>query len=193
MKHPGIVHLVVIGGLILAGCAGTGGHETIPYGPDFLPSQARELADATDDDAVDLAGDGIRVTVSTAGVFADGEANVQSAALDRLVQIAGVLTRYDGTGIEIAGHTNVEGAPDNNRELSRLRAQAVANVLAANGVEVKRMRIIGFGEQMPLADPETVAGQERNPRLELVITPGPDLQAAPAASPEVAVQDTSAT
>jgi outer membrane protein OmpA-like peptidoglycan-associated protein len=176
---------LLIGSLFVAGCAGSASREPVPYSDRYLPDQAEELASALDQATVEPHADGVRVVLPTVDVFADAEANVQTPALDPLVEVADILVRYDGTEIAIAGHTNVEGAPETNRELSRLRAQAVANVLAANGVEVKRMSIIGLGESEPLTDPETAAGQLTNPRLELVITPRPDLRPAPT----VAVQD----
>jgi len=159
---------------LLVGCGGTMSNQPVTMGPRFMQDHAADIRNAVDHARVAPLGERLRVVLPAALLFADIEANVQSAALPELIALAGILGRYDATQITIEGHTNPGGQADAAaRDLSLRQAQAVAGVLATNGVDVKRLVIIGVGGQRPVADPETLAGEERNPRIELMITPVP--------------------
>ena len=64
----------------------------------------------------------------------------------------------------IEGHTDARGGVPLNMELSRRRAQAVADFLAAQGVEQSRIEVRGFGPSMPI--PGHSASDPRNRRVE---------------------------
>ncbi len=68
--------------------------------------------------------------------------------------------------IAITGHTDATGAESWNLQVSRARAQAVADQLVARGVAAERLIIEGLGSQYPLAPNNTVQGRERNRRIE---------------------------
>jgi outer membrane protein OmpA-like peptidoglycan-associated protein len=51
----------------------------------------------------------------------------------------------------IEGHTDSLGSAESNRELSRRRADAVADFLAAQGVGRDRLEVRGFGSDAPLS------------------------------------------
>jgi outer membrane protein OmpA-like peptidoglycan-associated protein len=84
--------------------------------------------------------------------------------LDRLSEFA-----YDcrAPKIAITGHTDDTGEDSWNLQLSRARAQAVADHLVASGVAAERLIIEGLGSQHPLAENDTVHGRERNRRIEI--------------------------
>jgi OOP family OmpA-OmpF porin len=84
-------------------------------------------------------------------------------ALDRVIP---VLTQAPHTSLEIGGHTDGFGAPDYNKELSRRRAEAVRDYLAAHGV-THVMTAIGYGASQPLAPGVSRAALQRNRRIEL--------------------------
>ncbi len=50
------------------------------------------------------------------------------------------------------------------------RANAVLNLLAAQGLDRTRLEAIGFGMERPMADNATNEGRRRNRRVELVIS-----------------------
>lgn len=64
----------------------------------------------------------------------------------------------------IEGHTDSRGNLNTNMDLSRRRAQAVADFLAQQGVEASRIDVRGFGPSQPL--PGHVASDTRNRRVE---------------------------
>lgn len=86
--------------------------------------------------------------------------------LNRLAE----LVRNCKTGIvEIAGHTDSDGADDFNRELSRKRAETVLRYMAGLGVRTDRMRAIGYGETQPVAPNTTAINKAKNRRIEFKV------------------------
>ena len=80
-----------------------------------------------------------------------------------------VVTR---TIIEINGHTDADGDAELNRELSRRRALAVRDHLmkrAPVSFTETRFRIMGYGEDAPLAANDTASNKARNRRVEIVM------------------------
>jgi outer membrane protein OmpA-like peptidoglycan-associated protein len=55
--------------------------------------------------------------------------------------------------------------------LSERRAQSVADYLSDNGVDYRRLRIVGRGELEPRESNATEAGRQLNRRVELLIKP----------------------
>jgi outer membrane protein OmpA-like peptidoglycan-associated protein len=80
-----------------------------------------------------------------------------------------ILKKYPETNILIEGHTDSQGSADYNLELSRNRAQSVANQLAAQSVDATRFSLMGYGESQPVADNSTALGRQQNRRVELAI------------------------
>lgn len=83
--------------------------------------------------------------------------------LDRLVEFA-----YDCRDMTIAiiGHTDSTGDESWNKQVSLARAKVVADYMTARGIPAERMLLEGAGSQHPIGDNGTVAGRERNRRIE---------------------------
>lgn len=88
-----------------------------------------------------------------------------------LAAVGEVLTHYEKTTIEVSGHTDSTGNNQYNQDLSQRRANAVAQILAQNGVMPQRMYVQGFGESHPIASNANAAGRARNRRVEIQIVP----------------------
>ena len=70
--------------------------------------------------------------------------------------------------LSIEGHTDERGTKAFNRKLSRQRAEAVARFLLHHGLADKQIaRVIGFGEDRPVAHGHTEAAWHRNRRTEI--------------------------
>ena len=54
-----------------------------------------------------------------------------------------------------------------NKTLSKLRADAVANVLVDSGIPASRISTVGMGPDKPIADNKTKEGQAKNRRVEI--------------------------
>jgi OOP family OmpA-OmpF porin len=68
----------------------------------------------------------------------------------------------------IIGHTDSTGKADYNMKLSRRRAQAMSDYLVSTGVDASKLRIVGRGEDAPIASNDTKKGQAQNRRVEVV-------------------------
>tara|TARA_Y100000739_G_scaffold138313_1_gene119162 strand:+ start:82 stop:753 length:672 start_codon:yes stop_codon:yes gene_type:complete len=85
--------------------------------------------------------------------------------LDNLV----VLLKEKNIDIEIAGHTNNVGNDRNNQILSEKRALSVKSYLVKNTINPKRIICVGYGENQPIYDNNTIEGREKNRRIEIRI------------------------
>ncbi len=78
------------------------------------------------------------------------------------------IRHHKSLHIEIQGHTDNSGSPENNVSLSRYRALAVYNYLVSRGVDTARMNVVGYGENQPLYPNDTPENRELNRRIEIV-------------------------
>jgi OOP family OmpA-OmpF porin len=83
--------------------------------------------------------------------------------LDRIVEVANDCRAGI---IGIRGHSDATGDEAWNRQLSRARAQAVADHLTARGIDASRLVVAGLGSSEPIADNSTVIGRSLNRRIE---------------------------
>lgn len=85
------------------------------------------------------------------------------ATLDRITDFA-----HDCQDITIAitGHSDASGDESWNRQLSRARAQAVADHIVQRGIDPQRLLVTGLGSSEPVADNSTAHGRELNRRIE---------------------------
>ncbi len=97
--------------------------------------------------------------------FATGSAELDRSSLMLLDNLASVSLRCDRFTIEIAGHTDNQGAREANLDLSRRRAETVMNYLASQNVARERLVAIGHGPDRPVASNATLAGQAANRRI----------------------------
>ncbi|QIK39322.1 OmpA family protein [Pontivivens nitratireducens] len=116
-------------------------------------------------------GDQLVVTLPESISFATDSATVAPGFQNQLSVVANSLRNYPGSSVRITGHTDSSGEASYNQRLSERRAQAVANVLVANGVSQNRLVVSGAGETQPIASNGTSSGRAQNRRVELVITP----------------------
>ncbi len=77
--------------------------------------------------------------------FEDGSATLDSAANAAMDDAAALARRYAAVKLQVAGYADPEGTSEANRALSRARAQAVADGLAARGVARDRLSVVGRG------------------------------------------------
>ena len=107
----------------------------------------------------------------TSVLFALGQHQLQTAALQQLRQLLYLLTvRYTRATATINGYTDSLPAPGGNLQLSLLRAQAVETWIIAHGMASDRIQAFGYGDSDPVA-PNTPDGQPLNRRVVVVIDP----------------------
>lgn len=88
-------------------------------------------------------------------------------ALPILDKLSGKMQKdYSSYWFEVQGHTDADGDDISNRDLSKRRAQSVANYLIERGIEPNRIKIKGFGEDAPIASNLTDDGKSLNRRVQ---------------------------
>lgn len=92
--------------------------------------------------------------------------NQSSIELDELFFI---LKESPTIEIEISGHTDNSGTEKYNQTLSENRAKAVYEYLINKGIEMKRLKYIGYGFQKPIAPNDNSQNKAKNRRVEIKI------------------------
>lgn len=111
--------------------------------------------------------DEVVVTLETDVLFDVGSAELSQAAVERVQEIAAQLP--DGVTASVAGHTDSVGEEAENLDLSRRRAQAVADAAAAVRPDVT-FDVQGFGEtqlKVEEAGEDVADDRAQNRRVEL--------------------------
>ena len=96
-----------------------------------------------------------------------GRLNVQS--VEKVKHIREILTSHPDMKVEISGHTDNVGSDGYNMTLSKTRAQAVADYFVRNGVDIKRLVVIGLGESKPAKPNDTPENRAKNRRVEVKV------------------------
>ncbi|OHB33624.1 MAG: hypothetical protein A2X84_04660 [Desulfuromonadaceae bacterium GWC2_58_13] len=103
-------------------------------------------------------------------LFDTNKSELRSGAHYTIDKLAAFLAEYPTRNVQIEGFTDSTGAEEYNRRLSERRAEAVRNVLAAQGVDSRRLMTRGYGVEFPVASNETAEGRQRNRRVEIIIS-----------------------
>ncbi len=84
-------------------------------------------------------------------------------------QIVEILKKYPDVHIEIGGHTDSDGDPKRNLNLSQRRAKAIKRYLIEKGISANRLVAKGYGESKPLVKNDTKAHKQINRRVEFKV------------------------
>ena len=124
-----------------------------------------------------------RLVFSSEVLFEIGSADLASAGLEQIANVASLLNEVAGEIpdtidwiLRVDGHTDnrpLRGDGDfaSNWELSQARALSVVQYLAEElGFPSDRLAATGFGEYNPVTTNDTAAGRAQNRRIELKLT-----------------------
>ncbi|MHB1399581.1 MAG: OmpA family protein [Trichloromonadaceae bacterium] len=103
-------------------------------------------------------------------LFDTNKSELRSGARSTIDKLAAFLAEYPTRNVLIEGFTDSTGAVEYNQRLSERRAEAVRNVLAAQGIDSRRLMTRGYGVEYPVASNETAEGRQRNRRVEVIIS-----------------------
>jgi chemotaxis protein MotB len=117
-------------------------------------------------------GEGTTLSLSDAGLFASGSADLNPAGLSLLRKIAASLPNRE---LRVEGHTDDQPIHSDrfrsNFELSTARAAAVAEALMrASRIAPSHFALAGYGEFRPAAPNNTAEGRAKNRRVDIVVT-----------------------
>ncbi|MDR3244049.1 MAG: OmpA family protein [Elusimicrobiota bacterium] len=111
----------------------------------------------------------IKSFILSVAVFKAGGYELTRESKQEIKALAENIRRYDYTKITVEGHTDSSGNPEQNQQLSVLRARAVFGELFMNGIPLEKMEYIGLGASMPISSNNTAAGRTRNRRVEIFV------------------------
>lgn len=140
----------------------------------YMADLDRELRQQTAGIGLDVLnlGSSIVVRVPATFTFDPGSASVKPQTDATLLEIARTVKSRNQTFVDVLAHTDTTGTPQANLALSTKRAAAVATYLAAHGVARARIASHGFGEAVPLYNPDTTEDQKAaNRRIEIRLVP----------------------
>ncbi|MBV9840509.1 MAG: OmpA family protein [Sphingomonadaceae bacterium] len=139
------------------------------------PTPSADVATAAPAPAMSSPASGMAKSMSSHGSanlrldFASGSSDLNDGDRNRLAALATALSspRLVGHRLRIEGHTDSNGAAAKNLDLSRRRAQSVADYLVSSGVGRDRLDVVGYGSTQPL--PGHTASDGANRRVMAVM------------------------
>ena len=144
--------------------------EVGPYMAD-LDSELRRQTAGIGLDVLQVGGS-IIIRIPAIFTFDAGSAAVKATTDATLLEIARTVKTRNRTYVDVLAHTDTTGAPQGNLALSQKRAAAVATYLAGHGVAKARIGSHGFGEAVPLYNPDVTEEQKAaNRRIEIRLVP----------------------
>lgn len=113
----------------------------------------------------------VQVTFPFAELFAFDKADISDQGKAYMAKEADRLksSLADAYSITVVGHTDSTGSAAYNNELSKRRANAVADYLMTLGAPKDKIRTLGAGASDPIASNSTAEGQAINRRAEVII------------------------
>ena len=101
--------------------------------------------------------------------FETASSTIQGSEKD-LETIYNLLIQAEDTKLNIIGYTDSQGNAEYNVNLSKGRAQSVANYLTNRGISSERFQIVtGKGESNPIGNNNTESGRAANRRVDITL------------------------
>ncbi|MEW5855642.1 MAG: OmpA family protein, partial [Myxococcota bacterium] len=144
---------------------------------DKCPNEPETINNNEDDDGCPDQGKTLvkleteRIVILEKVFFDTNKDTIQPRSYPLLDQVAQVLKTHKELRVRVEGHTDSQGKPDANLDLSDRRAKAVMNYLVEKGVEGSRLEAKGYGQTRPVDTNKTSRGRENNRRVEFVVLP----------------------
>ena len=139
----------------------------------YMDKQEAKLRAELEGTGVSVTRMGDNITLNMPGnvTFATDSSDLRPAFFGVLGSVGKVLTEFDQTVVEVAGHTDSTGSDSHNLGLSQRRANTVGEYLYTQGIMDQRIISVGMGEHHPVADNATEDGRQMNRRVEITLVP----------------------
>ncbi len=125
-------------------------------------------------DAVDSTGCTLyeekEATVTLLVTFPHDVAEVPNKYFDDIADVAEFMKQNEGTTVVLEGHASAIGDATYNMQLSKKRAQDVADELIKDGISADRVTTVGYGEERLKNTANTLEAHAQNRRVEAQIT-----------------------
>lgn len=130
-----------------------------------------------------LTDEGLRITILDRALFDSGSATVKPESIDLARELSDLLVSDTPRKITVAGFT--DNVPigsanfDSNWDLSAMRAINFMKIVLENpSLDPANFSAQGYGEYKPVASNDTPEGKAQNRRVEVLVQPNVDLEAA---------------
>lgn len=137
--------------LLLAGCADNTDYNSFP--DEQRPWRETQVNRETDYELLD------RV------LFRTDSADLGEHAGRVIAALADEARHHPGAAIVVDGYTDTTGTPEHNLDLSRARAETVADALMKEGVNGRRIETHGYGEERLAVPTADQVSEQRNRRV----------------------------
>ena len=137
-----------------------------------MEDQKRAMEEASQGSGVSVsqtADNQLKLEIPSDISFASGSSEIQPRLRPILDRFADSLNQNPGTEVRILGYTDNTGSDALNYPLSRDRAVATRDYLAARGVAFNRIHVEGLGPQNPVASNASAQGRSENRRVEIYV------------------------
>jgi OOP family OmpA-OmpF porin len=150
-------------------------------------TQANQKGDKNSQEISQLRGvianiDDYKVANETTVLFAFNAAKLTPDDKQKLDDLATQVTSHKRFFVAVEGYTDQTGPADYNLELSKRRADAVVQYLAAKNVPFYQIRTIGVGDAQPVDPGNTKDARAKNRRVEVKIFSADDALSATSAA-----------
>lgn len=98
--------------------------------------------------------------------FDSGKAKIRPDSFPKLDNVVEYMEHNKSARIQISGHTDNVGNKQNNKALSKKRAEACRDYLIKKGIDGSRIEAVGYGDEQPIASNDTPEGRQKNRRIE---------------------------
>ena len=137
-------------------------------------TQANQKGDKNSQEISQLRGvianiDDYKVANETTVLFAFNAAKLTPDDKQKLDDLATQVTSHKRFFVAVEGYTDQTGPADYNLQLSKRRADAVVQYLAAKNVPFYQIRTIGVGDAQPVDPGKTKDARAKNRRVEVKI------------------------
>ena len=167
-------------GAAIGGAVGAGTGALIGKHMDNVKAKAAaEMENAKVEEVTDANGlKAVKVTFDSGLLFATSSATLANKSKADLNDFAALLKNDVDLAVDVQGYTDNQGwknstaeqSAQKNLNLSQQRAESVRNYLTSQGVNSGQFKnVTGYGEQNPVADNGTKAGQQANRRVEVYL------------------------
>jgi len=134
---------------------------------DGVPDWSDDCAESAKSVLVDANGCELVMGVIEGLVFAPDVVVLSEESQIVLTTLIETFLRYPDISISVDGHTDNRGSAADNLALSKQRVKAVVSFMVSKGIVASRIKPFAFGESRPRAPNATLAGRERNRRIEI--------------------------
>ena len=98
------------------------------------------------------------------------KATFKTEAYPELNKLETMMKQNENLQVEISGHTDSFGSNLINKKISERRANAVKSFLTSKGIDPRRVKTVGYGEERPLVSNDDEAeGRQFNRRVEFKV------------------------